>query len=218
MGGLACRRYGHLSPRYLFDRLRLMAHERRKPDAPWLTSDAVTFLGRWLEQNFVGFEWGSGRSTIWFAERVQQLTSIEHDPHWLEEVSRRLDEKGLAHKVTCRCFVVGEAADRCRPYVSAIAEHPDETLHFCLIDGVSRLRAHCALACLPKLKNGGIVIVDNANWFLPREPRSRAPNSRGTADGYASAEWQAFDRQVAGWPCTWTSNGVTDTVIWTKPG
>jgi hypothetical protein len=218
IGGLARRRYRHLTPRYFVDRVRLMAYERRHPDAPWLTSEAVAFLERWLRPDFVGFEWGSGRSTVWFAKRVRQLISIEHDPHWYEEVIGRLDDKDSRRKVSYRRLAVDDGADRDHPYVSAISEYPDGALHFCLIDGVTELRARCALACLSKLKPGGLAIVDNANWFLPREPRSPAPDSRGPADGYASAEWAEFDRRVAHWPCIWTSNGVTDTAIWTKPG
>lgn len=217
IGGLVQRRYRHLTPRYVFDRVRLIAYQRRRPDAPWLTSEAVAFLERWLEPDFVGFEWGSGRSTIWFAQRVRQLISIEHDPHWFEEVRRRLAEEGLAPKVTCRRFAVDDAASKDYPYVSAISRLPDGALHFCLVDGATRLRAHCALACLPKLRSGGLAIIDNANWFLPREPGSRAPSSRRPADGYASDEWAEFDRRVADWPCIWTSNGVFDTAIWTKP-
>jgi hypothetical protein len=217
IGGLARRRYRHLTPRYLVDRVRLMASERRRPDAPWLTSESVAFLERWLAPDYVGFEWGSGRSTVWFAKRVRQLISIEHDPHWYEEVKRRLVEEGLGLKVTYRGFAVDDVADAAHPYVATISEYQDGALHFCLVDGVARLRAQCALACLPKLARGGIAIVDNANWFLPREPKSRGPNSRGPADGYASAEWREFDRRVADWPCIWTSNGVTDTAIWTKP-
>jgi hypothetical protein len=217
IGRLARRRYRHLTPRYVLDRVRLIAHERRHPEAPWLTAQAVAFLERWLEPDLVGFEWGSGRSTVWFAQRVRQLISVEQDPYWYEEVRRRLDEQGLAPKVDYRRCAVDDVADAAHPYVSAISDHDDGALHFCLVDGVTRLRAQCALACLPKLERGGIAIVDNANWFLPREPKSRAPNSRGAADGYASAEWHEFERRVADWPCIWSSNGVTDTAIWTKP-
>lgn len=201
----------------MVDRVRLMAYQHCNRDAPWLTSEAVAFLERWLQPDRVGFEWGSGRSTVWFARRVRQLTSIEHDPHWYDQIARCLAEEGLAPRVTYRRFAVDNVADAGHPYVSAILEHHDEGLNFCLVDGVTRLRAQCALACLPKLARGGIVIVDNANWFLPHGPKSRAPNSRGPADGYASAAWQEFAREVANWPCTWTSDGITDTAIWTKP-
>jgi hypothetical protein len=216
--GLAPRRYRHLTPRYVLDRVRLLAHERRHPDAPWLTIEAVAFLERWLACDGVGFEWGSGRSTVWLARRVRRLTSIEHDPAWFEKIKRRLDEQELAPKVDYRHVAVDHDADAAHPYVSAISDHPDGALDFCLVDGLTRLRAHCALVCLPKLRTGGIAIVDNANWFLPHEPKSRAPDSRGPADGCANATWQEFSRRVAAWPCIWTSNGVTDTAIWTKPG
>jgi hypothetical protein len=43
-GGLALHTYRHLTPRYLIDRVRLIAYERRHPDAPWLTSEAIAFL------------------------------------------------------------------------------------------------------------------------------------------------------------------------------
>jgi hypothetical protein len=194
-----------------------MAHERRHPEAPWLTAEAVAFLERWLEPDLVGFEWGSGRSTVWFARRVRRLTSIEHDPGWYEKVSRRLDQADLSVKVAYHRVAIDTETDAAHPYVSAISDQDDGALHFCLVDGLTRFRAQCALACLAKLASGGIAIVDNANWFLPREPKSRAPNSRGPVDGYISAEWQEFDGRVADWPCLWTSNGVTDTAIWTKP-
>jgi hypothetical protein len=38
------RAFGHLTPRYVVDRLRLIAHERLNPDAPWLTAAVVAFL------------------------------------------------------------------------------------------------------------------------------------------------------------------------------
>jgi predicted O-methyltransferase YrrM len=78
-----------------------MAHERRHPDSPWLTSEAVVFLERSLEPDRVGFEWGSGRSTVWFARWVRRLISVEHDPLWYEQVRKRLDEEGLARSMIC---------------------------------------------------------------------------------------------------------------------
>jgi hypothetical protein len=86
-----------------------------------------------------------------------------------------------------------------------------------LVDGVTRLRADCALACVAKLKPGGVLIVDNPNWFIPRSPKSRAPNSRGPVAGYASVAWSEFARQTADWQCIWTTNGITDTALWLKP-
>jgi hypothetical protein len=51
--GVARGRYRHLTPRYVFDRVRVLAHERRHPEAPWLTAAAVAFLERWLDPALV---------------------------------------------------------------------------------------------------------------------------------------------------------------------
>jgi Methyltransferase domain len=214
---LKWRRFRHLTPTYIVDRLRLAAYQRLNPEAPWLTADAVGFLEDWLRPQHVGFEWGSGRSTVWFAARARHLTSVEDDPEWYREVAKRLQERGLAERVAYHHLPAGD--ERLRgspPYVSAIAGH-DSTLDFCLVDGVTRLRADCALACLPKLRPGGLLIIDNANWFIPRRGPSRAPNSRGLAEGYASDAWAELGRQIADWECVWTTNGVTDTALWVKP-
>ena len=201
----------------MVDRLRLALRERINADAPWLTAGAVSFLERWLQPTQAGFEWGSGRSTAWFAARVHHLTSVEDDAGWYQKVRGQLQEGHLLERVTYHHIPVDDGAPApAHPYVGILSDH-QESLDFCLVDGVTDLRAHCALACLPKLRPGGLLIIDNANWFIPRRGPSRAPNSRGLAEGYASDAWAELGRQIAAWECLWTTNGVTDTAFWIKP-
>ena len=93
----ALKRFCHLTPRYVWNRLKAALHERWSPDLPWLTCDAVFILSTMLRPSDVGLEWGSGRSTIWLAERVKRLTSMEHDPGWHEMVSHGLAEAGISN-------------------------------------------------------------------------------------------------------------------------
>lgn len=88
------RSFRHWTPRYIWNRLALMADERRHPDAPWLTRTMVEILETWLRPGDVGLEFGSGRSTIWFARRVGHLTSVEHHPGWYAKVKQNLHELG----------------------------------------------------------------------------------------------------------------------------
>jgi putative heme iron utilization protein len=55
-----------------------MIDEFLHPNWPWLTKEAILLLERLLRPDDIGLEFGSGRSTIWFAERVEKLISIEH--------------------------------------------------------------------------------------------------------------------------------------------
>ena len=53
----------------------------------------------------------------------------------------------------------------------------DASLDFALVDG--HYRDYSAKFILPKIKPGGMLIIDNVNWYLPC--RSKAPNSRTAA-------------------------------------
>jgi SAM-dependent methyltransferase len=183
-----------------------MAFERRHPDAPWLTRLMITILNSWLRPDDCGLEWGSGRSTLWLAARVGRLTSVEHDEAWYQRVKADLHEKGFGNVDYYLCTDESE-------YVSIADKVEDESLDFCLIDGIAR--DGCALASLSLLKPGGILIIDNCNWYLPCQ--SRSPNSRRESDGPASDAWKKFLTAVSDWRYVWTTSGVTDTSLWLKP-
>ena len=84
-----------------------------------------------------------------------------------------------------------------------------------MVDG--DFRGECALAALPKLKLGGVIIIDNVERYLPHEKPSCSPNSRSLNDGCESDSWSCFKDLVDGWRSIWTSNGVCDTALWIKP-
>ena len=210
-----------LRPRYVADRVRLAVHQRMHPDAPWLTAEATSMLERWLRPDYVGIEWGSGRSTVWFAERVGHLLSVEHHRAWHEAVSAQLAERGITNVDYRLCPCEPErvetpewiAAMFASDYVRAVDAFGPKSLDFALVDGM--YRSACALAVLPKLRSSALLVVDNVNWFLPST--SRAPSSRGVADPPLSPTWADFARAVSGWDLAWTENGVADTAIWRAP-
>jgi predicted O-methyltransferase YrrM len=191
------------------------------PGAPWLTAAATEFLARWLSPDHVGVEWGSGRSTVWFAERVRRLLSVEHDAQWHASVSGRLRNAELDNvdyrlhpcepeRVETPDWIFSMFAS---PYVRVIDSVPPKSLDFALVDGM--YRSACALAVLPKLRPGAMLVVDNVNWFLPSP--SRAPSSRGVRDSPLSPTWEEFGATVRDWDLQWTQNGVADTAIWRVP-
>jgi hypothetical protein len=98
-------------------------------------------------------------------------------------------------------------------YVRAVDTFERQSLDFALVDGM--YRSACALAVIPKLKPGALLIVDNVNWFLPSN--SRAPSSRGVGDSPLSPTWEEFAAAVRHWDLQWTQNGVADTAIWRVP-
>jgi hypothetical protein len=126
-----------------------------------------------------GVEFGSGRSTVWFAERVAHLTSVEHDEQWHSDVSATLKDRGLTNVDYVLApwdpDLPGDQSD----YVGTLSRFAESSMDFALIDGA--YRNHAARLAMPRIKPRGLLIIDNVNWFLPSE--SRAPASRSRALG-----------------------------------
>jgi predicted O-methyltransferase YrrM len=204
----------HRTPRYVYHRTRQLFYERAHPDDPWLTPAAIGLLATLLRPADIGAEFGSGRSTLWFAARVAALTSVEHDIRWHENVTARLKECGLGN-VDYILAPEDQPMERGgdSAYARTALAFPEASLDFALIDG--HYRDYCAKFIMPKIKLGGMLIIDNVNWYLPC--RSKAPNSRTAELGPATDVWGAVWRQLEGWRTIWTSSGVWDTAIFIKP-
>jgi predicted O-methyltransferase YrrM len=211
------RTFRHWTPAYVLSRTAEFIYGRRHANMPWLTPTANSILPTLLRSSDIGLEWGSGRSTVWFAGHVAHLTSVEHHDGWYRRVREQLAQRNLVNveyvHVPARNEVEPAQPADAEPYVRIADHFSDDSLDFALVDGV--YRSACAMAVIPKLRSGGLLILDNANWFLPTG--SAAPSTRGIHEGPASAQWTAFHQALSGWRCIWTTSGVTDTMIWIKP-
>ena len=204
---------------YALDRLGRAIYERRCPDAPWLTRQAVGILDSFLRPSDRALEWGSGRSTLWLGRRVGHLTSIEDSAPWRAQIERRLEE---AKMTNVRYLLCEPAANGNNSYVDVVEEFGDESLDFALVDG--SYRSECANRVLTKLRPGGMLAVDNANRFLPSHSRSPKSISAGAPPRCASESerrpglgWADFLARVEKWRTIWTCDGVADTVFWLRP-
>ena len=211
------RSLAHLTPFYIFNRIKVMINEKRYPEHPWLTYAMVNILETVLKKTDIGLEFGSGRSTLWFAKRVQNLISVEHDPFWYEKISIQLQSHESGSKVKYHLFKDGKTELAESEYVKFINSIPKETLDFILIDGVCR--DHCANHSLSRIKSGGFLIIDNVNWFIPRPEvvKSISPSSLTKDDDYVSPIWADVGEQILHWRYIWTTDGVTDTALFQKP-
>jgi predicted O-methyltransferase YrrM len=213
-GDFMARTFQHWSIRYLLDRSFEKAFRRTHPGVPWVAPAAVEFLEGYLKPTDRMLEFGSGRSTLWFAERIQHITSVEHNPVWYKEISSKIQEKGIT-KITYHLHpkqpdsVPASQSD----YVQVTQTIPAASLDVCLVDGI--YRAQCVLKSIPLIKHGGILIIDNVNRYLPSQ--SVAPNSRSMINGPLDEDWRQVLEIISVWRSFWTSNGVSDTAIYFKP-
>lgn len=200
----------HWTPRYIFARCREIADHKLKPTDPWLAREAIGLIERLLLPTDVALEFGAGRSTRWIGRRVKTLTSVEHNAEWHRRVTEMLAAARIANvELVHREKDVPDAQGSQSAYVEVLDRFHDASVDFVLVDGM--YRNYCARGAVAKIKPGGLLVVDNANWYLPSNTHS--PTSRTLAEGPADEVWSEFWDSIQSWRRIWTSSGVTDTLI-----
>jgi predicted O-methyltransferase YrrM len=188
----------------------VLLDQRLHPDEPWLTRHSVKLLAQLLRSEDVALEFGSGRSTCWFARRISKVTSVEHHAVWHQIGLQRLRQEGMSNvDLLLRPLDVPESEGDRSAYVHVLDEVSDASIDICLVDGV--YRGFCALGAISKIKSGGFIVVDNAGWFLPSN--SRTPGARPLGTGCYDRAWADFAKQTSRWRWIWTTDGVNDTVF-----
>jgi predicted O-methyltransferase YrrM len=145
---------------------------------------------------------------------MKQLTSVDHDTAWHARVTKMIADDGCTNvSYLLREPIDDSSSLNADPYLSVVGEIDDRSIDFALIDGVRR--DACAWLVIPKLRRGGLLVIDNVNRYLPSN--SIAPRSRSFSDGPSSHLWGEVHKIVKDWRVLWTSSGVTDTAIYFKP-
>lgn len=116
---------------------------------PWITYPALKFVAEKIQPEHRVFEYGSGGSTRWYADRVKSIISVEHEAAWFKIVR----DMGLPAHVQ----LLQRGLDQ--GYAEAILEQPGE-FDLIIIDG--RQRNACLRAALQKVSPQGIILFDNS--------------------------------------------------------
>ena len=80
---------------YIKNRLIELIYRYSFHKEPWLTPSANKKLNSLIKKNFVGFEFGSGKSTLWFARRCASISSIETSEFWRDKILKIAESENL---------------------------------------------------------------------------------------------------------------------------
>lgn len=188
-------------PRRLVARLRYWVWEKRNPDKPWMCPGTVRFCEAHLTRSMSALEFGSGRSTAWFAGRVGHLISIEYNQPWYEQVREQIAAAKLTN-VDYRYVPLDHPLAEPEhleysptpAYVAVADALPDRSIHFAVVDG--HYRTHCVRHLVPKIAPGGYLLVDDVNMWP------------SVGDLPVPPDWRIADD---------STNGVKRCVVWQAP-
>jgi len=145
---------------------------------PWLSEPAVDFFERLLKPTDEVLEYGAGGSTLWLADRVQHVLSIEYDPDWYAAVREKVPDR-----VKLLLW-----------FTPGILPKPVEVGRFdvIFIDGPLPDRPLYMYHAVKNLisKNGGWIVLDNCNHKEFDEQRLRIQ--------HASKYYVTFTDRMAG--------------------
>lgn len=118
---------------------------------PWYTYSAIDFLKGRVNESMAIYEFGSGNSTIWWANHVNKVISCEHDKQWFARLKNKVPDN-----VEYRHVELSTNGD----YSKSITKYKSE-FDVVVIDG--RDRVNCAINSIAALKSTGVIVWDNSD-------------------------------------------------------
>jgi hypothetical protein len=147
---------------YLHDWGALESFQQERPclnggePVPWFTYPAIAYIEALnLEDSYI-LEFGSGHSTLFWAERVKQILSIETNKEWFDEIGMKLERRSVSH-------VSLEHHDTSEQYLFSLKQDPVRQFDVIIVDAIDRFKT--LEGTIDMLSDAGFVILDNSDWY-----------------------------------------------------
>ena len=167
-------------PPYLASNLSAMRHSPLSQNLPWWSFSAIREADRLFPGKRI-FEWGSGGSTLRYAQMGCEITAIEDDALWLDAVQTALRNAGATDRVQLRhvpCNFDDTEAFSSSDYCLALDNREWDVV---IIDGQDKTfkeRLTCFRQAEPLTKPGSIILVDDFWRYEELLGRHRAQSVR----------------------------------------
>lgn len=137
-------------------------------ELPWISLGAIKFLKKYLRDDMVIFEWGSGGSTLFFSKLVAKIVSFESHMNWHELVKTKLDRKNITNVDLKYLYGNFESKDK---FIESdfFKSFPEEFFDLILVDYYEdqvQVRPECFYLSEKHVKEGGVIVLDDS-WRYP---------------------------------------------------
>ncbi|MCH8516807.1 MAG: hypothetical protein LAT68_10820 [Cyclobacteriaceae bacterium] len=174
----------------------------------------MELIRAFIKKESKGFEYGMGKSTIFFGRESDFIHSVSTSETWVEEMEKRIEKYNIKHvklhftpvkttKIeTIESFyppqvrIPSYRSGICRKYwafIQSIDRFNDESLDFVFIQDKARIE--CLIKSRNKVRSGGMIIFKDSD------------KKRYSSIMQIMRDWQKVD----------TFSGFSKTTIWIKP-
>jgi predicted O-methyltransferase YrrM len=162
-------------PRYIAHNL-IARKEPVELELPWFSYAVIDFLKSYLRTEMRVFEFGSGGSTLFFAQHSKSVTSVEDNAHWCELVAVKLARRRIKN-VDLRYVPVAftnEQEFMASDYLNAVRQSVIDVI---VVDGTewtANVRPICFHAAEKQVAPSGIIVVDDSWRYRELRQANRA--------------------------------------------
>jgi len=126
------------------------AVDRHSEPIPWVTYSFIDFIADRIQKDHTVFEFGSGNSTFYYAQRAKRVVSVEHDRAWFDKISS--SKPPNSEMIFCELQQDGD--------YSRMPESMGFKFDIIIVDG--RDRANCCYHSLGALSERGVLVLDDS--------------------------------------------------------
>lgn len=123
--------------------------DRKGDPIPWVTLPFIRFVETRINSYMRIFEYGSGNSTAYYAKRVKEVVSVEHDKEWFEIVKCGKPQNSEITHI--------ELSDEYN-YQQAIRNYG--RIEVVIVDG--RRRNECVFNSVNSISENGVIVLDDS--------------------------------------------------------
>jgi hypothetical protein len=116
---------------------------------PWVTYPFIQFIGERLNNTLDVFEFGSGNSTLYYANKTASVDSVEHDQFWYDKIKNTMPLN--VNLFYCELI---DGGDYCN-----YAAKTNKQYDIIIVDGMDRV--NCCINNLDSLKTTGVIVLDD---------------------------------------------------------
>ncbi|GMU96491.1 FkbM family methyltransferase [Ignavibacterium album] len=143
---------------YLYEVGWFRSLEEKKPvdkdgnPIPWFTYPAIEFIKDRLNKDMIAFEYGCGNSTLFFAERINKIISVETNYDWYNNIKSNL-------KSNCN-LIFYDSNLATYKYHESIKQSASK-FDLIIVDAIERNEV--IKFAVEYLNKGGVIILDNSD-------------------------------------------------------